>query len=129
MDNIDEVRNSIIISLATCGGIAKESDIENCVDLTIQMQNTDKAYPQREIYNTYIITEGLFDELKLEAYELHMQIEGMIEEEETKALEISKEKAKIRKKEEEEREVRKQMRALNKKKPKEVPSVERDKGE
>jgi len=129
MDNIDEARNSIIISLATCGGIVKDSDVENCVELTISQTNLDKAYPQKEVYKTYTITEDIFDELKIEAYELHTQIEGMIEEEETKANEVFKEKEKIRKKEEEEKEARKQTRALNKKKPKEAPSVEIDKGD
>lgn len=128
MDNIDDVRNSIVISLATCGGIAKESDIENCIDLTIAGQNTNKAYPQREVYNTYTITEELFDELKEEAYELYVQIEGMIEEEETKAIEINKKKEEEKKKLEEEKEVRKQMKALNKK-SKNVPSKEIDKGD
>lgn len=132
MDNIDDVRNSIVISLATCGGMARDSRTKRCIELTIASQNNDKAYPQREVYNTYTITKELFDELKSEAYELHTQIEGMIEEEETKAIQVNKDIEALRKKEKEEKEIRKQMKALNKKpynKPTEVPSVERDKGD
>jgi hypothetical protein len=125
MDNIDDVRNSIVISLATCGGMARDSHTKRCIDLTIASQNTDKAYPQREVYNTYTITKELFQELKNEAYELFMQIEGMIEEEETKTMEINKKKEEEKKKFEKEKEERKKLRALSKK-PLNVPSKEKD---
>ena len=86
MDNIDDVRNSIIISLATCGGIITDVS-KNSVRLVVTFQNTDKTDPDKEIFNTFIIPRRVLWQLLAEAAELHTQIDEMVSEEEMKKRE------------------------------------------
>jgi hypothetical protein len=105
MDNIDDIRNSMIISLATCGGMAVDAS-NGCVSLTVSFPNTNKAECNKEVFKTFKITKVLFQELKDEAYELHLQINEMIIEEETKKAEEDKKEVENKRKREEEKKLR-----------------------
>jgi hypothetical protein len=103
MDNIDDIRNSIVISLATCGGIVTECDKGRSIKLTISYPNPNKTDLEKEIFKTYIISRKLLKELEYEAYELHAQIDEMILEEENKKVEDNKKRLENEKKKDEQR--------------------------
>jgi hypothetical protein len=103
MDNIEDVRNSIIISLATCGGIAIDARKGRGIDLMVTFPNTNKHTAEKDVFKTFRITKKLFKELLKDASELHDQISGMIEEEEMKKAEEDIRLEKERKIEEEKR--------------------------
>lgn len=88
-ENIEEVHNSVIISLATCGGIVHDFNREYVL-LTVTFPNPNKYDLNREIFETFKVSKEKFEELKEESYELHIQISGMIEEEEAKKAEEDK---------------------------------------
>ena len=131
MDNIDDIRNSMIISLATCGGMVVDAGNGN-VSLTVSFPNTNKSECNKEVFKTFKISKVLFQELKDDAYELHIQINEMIMEEETKKAEEDKKEAEDRKKRDEEKklkvkETRHRKRLDNSRDN--VPTVEKDKKE
>jgi hypothetical protein len=101
MDNIEEVRNSIVISLATCGGIVSDCEKGRGMKLTVSFPNPNKNECEKEIFKTYKISRKLLKELENEAYELHAQIDEMIIEEEAKKAEDDKKRLEIDKKKDE----------------------------
>ena len=131
MDNIDDIRNSMIISLATCGGMAVDAG-PGYVSLTVSFPNTNKADCNKEVFKTFKISKVIFQELKDEAYELHLQINEMIIEEETKKAEEDKRDAENKRKREEEKKLK-----VKETKPRKridnsrdnTPTVEKDKKE
>ena len=131
MDNIDDIRNSMIISLATCGGMVVDAG-NGCVSLTVSFPNTNKTECNKEVFKTFKISKALFQELKDESYELHIQINEMIIEEETKKAEEDKKEAENKKKRDEEKKVK-----VKEAKPRKridnsrdnVPTVEKDRKE
>lgn len=105
MDNIEDIRNSMIISLATCGGMVVDAG-RGCVSLTVSFPNTNKNESNKEIFKTFKISKAIFQELKDDAYELHLQINEMIIEEETKKAEEDRKDAENRKKRDEEKKLK-----------------------
>ena len=113
-ENIEEVHNSVIISLATCGGIVHEFN-RKYVLLTVTFPNPNKYDLNREIFETFKVSKEKFEELKEESYELHIQISGMIEEEEAKKAEEDKRIEEEYKKREEEKRIKMKELRLKKK--------------
>ena len=110
MENIEDVHNSVIISLATCGGIVHAFN-NKYVLLTVTFPNPNKYDLNKELFKTFKITKEKYEELKEESYELHIQISGMIEEEEAKKAEEDKRmEAEYKRRDEEKRLKAKEMR-------------------
>lgn len=105
IDVIEESHNSIIISLATCGGIVHDFDA-NHVLLTVTFPNPNKHELNKEIFKTFKITKEKYEDIKEESYELHIQISGMIEEEEVKKMEEDKRIEEENRKNEEEKKLK-----------------------
>lgn len=122
MDNIEDVRNSIVVSLATCGGIVVDMGRKGC-KLVVTFPNTDPRIAEKEIFKTFYIPKDALHELESEAQELHVQINEMIEEEEAKKAEEEKIKAEEQKKKDEEKKL-KQKESKSKKKE-ENPTIEK----
>lgn len=105
MDNIEDVRNSIVVSLATCGGIVVDMGKKGC-KLVVTFPNTDPTVPEKEVFKTFYVPKNELYELESEAQELHVQINEMIEEEEVKKAEAEKIKAGEQKKKDEEKKLK-----------------------
>lgn len=128
-ENIEDSHNSIVISLATCGGIVHDFNGTHVL-LTVTFPNPNKYDLNKEIFETFKISNEKYEELKEESYELHIQISGMIEEEEAKKIEEDKKvEEECRKKDEEKKLKAKEMRLKRKSSEKNNPTnKEKDDG-
>lgn len=104
-ENFEDLRNSIVISLATCGGMAVNHGKK--IMLTVSLPNPDKSSVDKDLFKTFTISKQQFSDLKYDAYELHQQIDEMIAEEEAKQHEAEKKLEEERKKKEEEKKAKK----------------------
>jgi regulator of replication initiation timing len=127
MDNIEDIRNSIVVSLATSGGIVVKQG-RNTIRLTVSFPNQDPTIAEKEIFKSYIISKDDLYELECEAQELHAQINAMIEEEEAKKAEEEKIRIEEQRKKDEEKRV-KQREARAAKKKQDEKTTEKDKGD
>ena len=105
-ENFEDLRNSIVISLATCGGFVTYSGKRKHVNLSVSLPNKDKTSNEKESFKTFNITKEDLRIIEEEASELHVQISEMIAEEEAKQAEADKKKVEGRKKRDEERRIK-----------------------
>lgn len=127
MDIVEDNRNSIVVSLATSGGIVVNHG-KNKFKLTVSFPNQDKTIAEKEIFKTYIISKSELYDLECDAQELHAQINAMIEEEEAKKVEEEKCKLEEQRKKDEEKRIKQREARAAKKKQDEKPT-EKDKGD